>query len=143
MPIPPGYVVERRAATGLIAGGLVTLLVSYTAAIVIGAGQDFENGTGWLAAPIIGPWGAIGARTFRCSVPLEQSRKCVNQAFDEVELLVFMTADGLIQATGATLFVIGLASGHKELVRQDLTKVSVGPRRIGRDGYGFGIDGHF
>jgi hypothetical protein len=143
MPVPPGYTLENRPATGLIAGGLVTFAVAYAAAIVIGAGQDFENGTGWLAAPIVGPWGAIGARTFKCTVPLEQSRKCVNQAFDEVETLVFMTADGMIQATGATLFFVGLASGRQELVRQDLKKITVAPRRIGDDGFGLGVQGVF
>jgi hypothetical protein len=143
MPVPPGYEIEHRPASGLIAGGLVTLITAYGAAIVIGAGQDFENGTGWLAVPLLGPWGAIGARTFTCRVPLEQSRKCVNEAFDEVELLVFMTADGLVQGAGAALFLVGLASGHEELVRQDLKKVSLGPRRMGRDGWGLGVSGLF
>jgi hypothetical protein len=49
----------------------------------------------------------------------------------------------LIQATGATLFFVGVASGKKELVRQDQTKIAVLPRRVGDDGFGLGVRGVF
>jgi hypothetical protein len=42
-----------------------------------------------------------------------------------VTTVVFLTADGLVQATGAILFFVGLASGYQELVRADLPKAAV------------------
>jgi hypothetical protein len=40
------------------------------------------------------------------------------------------------------LFVAGLASGHDELVRNDLP-VRVLPRAVGANGFGIGVDGRF
>jgi len=50
----------------------------------------------------------------------------------------------VVQATGAVLFVAGLASGRDELVRTDLAaKVRISPRAVGATGFGIGVDGHF
>ncbi|HEY6079752.1 MAG TPA: hypothetical protein VIW29_13145, partial [Polyangiaceae bacterium] len=135
MPVPPGYRVERRSATGMIAGGGVTFLTAYAVGLVLGASQKFENGMGYVAIPVAGPWAAIGGRTFNCktAVPANTTgadvqrtiNKCVGTAYDEVSTVVFLTADGLIQATGVVLFFVGLASGYEELVRIDLPKTAI------------------
>jgi hypothetical protein len=135
LPVPAGYRVVHRSATGMVAGGGITFAAAYLAGLGLAASQDFENGTAYAAIPVIGPWAAIGGRSFSCKVPITTDatgaavqralNKCVGQAFDEVTTVVFLTADGLIQATGAVIFFIGLASGHEELVRKDLPKTAV------------------
>jgi hypothetical protein len=134
LPVPAGYRVVQRSATGLTVGGAMTFLASYAAGIGLAASQSFENGTGYVAIPVAGPWAAIGGRTFKCKAPVTTNtvqalqkaiNKCVGTAFDEVTTVVFLTADGLLQATGAALFFIGLASGYQELVREDLPKTAV------------------
>jgi hypothetical protein len=135
LPVPPGYRVVERSATGLIAGGGVTFAASYLAGLALAASQKFSNGTAYTAIPVIGPWAAIGGRSFRCKVPVSVNvtsaavqkslNDCVGTAFDEVTTVVFLTADGLIQATGAVIFFVGLASGYQELVRSDLPKTAI------------------
>ncbi len=134
LPVPPGYRVVQRSATGLMLGGGLTFLAAYAAGLGLAASQSFENGTGYAAIPVAGPWAAIGGRTFKCNAPVTTNtvqalqkaiNNCVGTAFDEVTAVVFLTADGLVQATGAAIFFIGLASGHDELVREDLPKTAV------------------
>jgi len=144
LPIPPGYHVEHRAAHGLIGGGLATLLIAYTTAVVLGVSAKMEDGTGWLIVPVIGPWAAIGARSYHCENNPLLANKCVSGAFSEVQTIAILSADAVVQATGAVLFVAGLASGHDELVRSDLqAKVRVVPQAVGTSGFGIGIDGRF
>ncbi len=152
LPVPPGYRVVERSATGLTVGGGLTFGAAYAAGLALAASQSFGNGTGYTAIPVIGPWAAIGGRTFNCkvavattsvsSVALQKAiNKCVGFAFDEVTTVVFLTADGLVQATGAVLFFIGIASGYEELVRDDLPKAAVYPLPGG--GGAFSLSGHF
>lgn len=133
--MPPGYRVVDRSASGLTIGGGLTFLAAYAAGLGLAATQSFENGSGYTAIPVVGPWGAIGGRSFKCKTSLPpnptslQVKKaintCVASGFDEVTTVVFLTADGLVQATGAILFFVGLASGYQELVRADLPKAAV------------------
>ena len=138
LPVPPGYRVVDRSSTGLTLGGGLTFVAAYLAGLGLAASQGFENGTAYTAIPVAGPWAAIGGRTFKCKVSVATSsvssvalqkaiNKCVGFAFDEVTTVVFLTADGLVQATGAVIFFIGLASGYQELVREDLPKAAVYP----------------
>jgi hypothetical protein len=152
LPVPPGYRVVERSASGLTIGGGLTFVGSYVAALGLAATQGFGNGTGYTAIPVIGPWAAIGGRSFKCKVSVATSsvssvalqkaiNKCVGFAFDEVTSVVFLTADGLLQATGAALFFVGLASGYEELVREDLPKAAVYPLPEG--GMAFSVLGRF
>jgi len=142
--VPPGYHVEHRSANGLIGGGLATLVVAYATALIVGASDKFENGTGWLALPVVGPWAAIGARSYSCDNDPLHANACVNGAFNEVQTIAILSADAVVQATGAVLFIAGLASGHDELVRDDSpVAVRFSPRALGTSGFGFGVDGRF
>jgi len=128
----------------LIYGGLSTLLIAYTTAIVFGAGADVKDGTGWLAVPVIGPWAAIGARSYHCSNDPTLANQCVSGAFSEVQTIAILSADAVVQATGAVLFIAGLASGRDELVRNDpQASVRISPRALGARGFGVGVDGRF
>ncbi len=150
LPVPPGYKVERRSANGLIIGGVASLLVGYVTAIAVGGGDDFKNGTGWVVLPVVGPWAAIGARSYHCdnsALDVLQAQKAANQcvrgAFNEVQTIAILSADAVVQATGAVLFLAGLASGEDQLVRTDLAGLQLTPRQVGRDGFGIGFDGRF
>lgn len=150
MPVPPGYHVEHRSANGFIAGGATTLIVSYIAAVAVGANESFGNGTGWTIVPVVGPWAAIGARGYKCDInvtpenAVTKTNACVNGAFNEVQTIAILSADAVVQATGAVLLIIGLSSGREELVRSDLkTGVRFSPRAVGNGGFGLGLDGRF
>jgi hypothetical protein len=144
LAIPPGYRVEHRPASGLVTGGLVTLIISYGAAIAVGVGDHFKDGSGWTAVPVIGPWAAIGARSFHCDNDPLKANDCVSNAFSEVQTIAILSADAVVQATGTVLFLAGLGSGRDELVRSDLeTGVRVTPRAVGANGFGVGLDGRF
>jgi hypothetical protein len=144
LPIPAGYRVEHRSANGLIVGGLATLVVAYGAALAVGLGDGFKDGTGWVVVPVVGPWAAIGARSFHCTNDPLQANACVNDAFSEVQTIAILSADAVVQATGAVLFLAGLGSGEDELVRSDVkTGVRVTPRAVGTNGFGIGFDGRF
>jgi hypothetical protein len=134
MPVPDGYRVVQRSS-GLVLGGGLTFLAGYAAGLGLAASKSFDNGLGYTAIPVAGPWAAIGARTFKCKVSVSinvdsatvqrELNKCVGEALDEVTTVVFLTVDGLVQATGAVLFLVGLGSSYEELVRDDLPKAAV------------------
>ena len=127
MPVPEGYVVQTRANTGLIAGGLVGLGITYLTGVVIATGEDFSNGTTWALVPIVGPWGAIGARKYTCGAnDIPAAKKCVKAAVSEVRTVTFLAVDGIGQMASAVVLLAGLLSSTDELVRKDLVKVSVG-----------------
>jgi len=93
---------------------------------------------------VVGPWAAIGARSYHCANDPLLANKCVSGAFSEVQTIAILSGDAVVQATGAVLFVAGLASGRDELVRTDLAaKVRISPRAVGATGFGIGVDGHF
>lgn len=150
LPVPPGYQVEHRSANGLIIGGVASLVVGYATALAVGGGDNFKNGTGWVVLPVIGPWAAIGARSYHCdnsATDILQAQasanQCVRGAFNEVQTIAILSADAVVQATGAILFLAGLASGEDLLVRTDVAGLRLTPRAVGRDGVGFGFDGRF
>lgn len=148
--MPPGYRVVDRSS-GLVLGGALTFLAGYAAGLGLAASKSFENGTGYTAIPVVGPWAAIGARSFTCRVPISinvdgasvqrELNKCVGQALDEVTTVVFLTVDGLVQATGAVLFFVGLGSSYQELVREDLPKTAV--RILPEGGAALSVSGSF
>jgi hypothetical protein len=129
-------------------GGVVTWAIGYGAGLVYAASQKFENGSGWAVVPIVGPWGAIGAREFGCdtsSVTVSRSDvdDCVNGALGEVEAITLLAVDGLFQTMGATLFIIGLSSSEKQWIRTDVAGVTFVPTLTLREGPGLQLHGLF
>ncbi len=127
LPVPPGYTVVERPARGLVTAGMVGLGIAYAGALTFGAVEGFKNGTAWLAAPVVGPWGAIGSRTYEtCKTStVELAKKCVSNAVKEVQIVTFLAVDGIGQLAGALVTVAGLASTRQELIRSDLENVQV------------------
>lgn len=146
MPVPDGYEVVHRANSGLITGGVVGLGLSYGVALIVGASEGFENGTAWLAAPLIGPWGAIGARKYECKSATQtvaEAKKCVRAAVGEVQLITVIAVDGLAQLATVVIMFAGALSSHHELVRQDLVNVAVIPPADKREPWQLGLSGKF
>jgi hypothetical protein len=123
-PVPPGYEVVKRPATGLLAGGLVGLSIAYTGGVVFAAVNGFKNGTGWLAVPIVGPWGAIGSRNYEtCRTrTVAEAKACVRNAVKEVQVITFFAVDGLGQLAGGLVTLAGVVSSKEELIRSDLVE---------------------
>ncbi|MEP7050206.1 MAG: hypothetical protein ABJB12_07635 [Pseudomonadota bacterium] len=144
LPVPPGYRVEHRSANGLLAAGLASFLTAYSAALLAGAGSGFDDGGGWLIVPVVGPLATIGARSYHCDNDPTRANKCISGAFSQVQTIAVLSADAVVQATGAVLFLAGLGSGRDELVRNDLqVGVRLTPRVVGATGFGVGFDGRF
>jgi hypothetical protein len=146
MPVPAGYEVVHRPNSGLITGGVVGLGLSYGVALIVGASEGFENGTGWLAAPLVGPWGAIGARKYECQSATQtvaEAKKCVRAAVGEVQLITVIAVDGLAQLATVVIMLAGALSSHDELVRQDLLNVAVIPPSEKREPWQLGLSGKF
>ena len=148
-PIPEGYEVQSSSNSGLIVTGLLTWIAGYGAALVVGTANDFEQGTGWFALPIVGPWAVLGARENPCAGidfddPQIEDARCVEEAVDEAKLLAFAAVDGLVQAVGAVLLIAGVVSGRQELVRRDLAAARLVPRASASpQGFSIGAWGRF
>ncbi len=62
---------------------------------------------------------------------------------DTSVLNVMLAIDGVAQAAGATMLIVGLTSPKTVLVRNDLGEVRLTPMRMGQNGGGLGIVGTF
>jgi len=141
LPVPSGYAVVDRPATGLVTAGVIGLGATYATALIIAASQGFENGTGLLAVPVIGPYAAIATREYDCEVDTVSKAKACTA--DETQIVTLMAVDGLAQTAAVLVAVAGLISTKKELVRSDLLEVTVTPPVSARGGWNFGVRGEF
>jgi hypothetical protein len=138
-PIPPGYRLRQQKRRGLIIAGSIVTGIPWVISLTAATGADFENKSGYLVVPAIGPWlmllagggsdRSCGSNTTFC----EESRAGLRA------VLVF---DGLMQSAGAAMFAAGFLFPRQRLVRQDVT-VSVLPTTFGPGTYGLGAVGTF
>lgn len=141
-PIPVGYHREERLRTGLVTAGWIVTAIPYGAGLIAAAGSDFRNQSGWLAVPFAGPWLTMGRREYSCGDSDEnadgrEGLSCVGDVF----LVMGLIFDGVVQAAGGTMLLIGYTSPKTLLVRDD-AKLRLRPMHIG-SGHGFGLDGSF
>lgn len=132
--IPPGYHAESRVRTGLVVGGAVTFGVLYLLSVLVGAAISDTNKTlgnnssrdngDFLYVPVAGPF-------------LQMTKT------DSSSGNVTLAIDGLAQAAGATMLIVGITSPKTVLVRNDLAEVHVMPMRMGTNGGGLGLVGTF
>jgi hypothetical protein len=126
-PIPPGYHPVQRARTGLIIGGAFMLgtLWFISALVAAVASDNGNNGNGALWIPAVGPF-----------IQMASSSSATGN--------LFLALDGAIQSGGLAMIIYGIVSPRTLLIRNDLaTAPLVLPIRIGNDGYGVGLVGHF
>jgi hypothetical protein len=130
--IPPGYHAESRIRTGLVVGGAVTFGVLYLLSVLVGAAisdtnkafnNSKDNGD-FLFVPVAGPF-------------LQMTKT------DSSSGNVTLAIDGIAQAAGATMFIVGITSPKTILVRNDLAEVHVMPMKMGTNGGGLGLVGTF
>jgi hypothetical protein len=143
MPIPRGYHVEHRPATGLLVTGGLALGAGYAIGLGIALSKSFDDGLGWMAVPLVGPWPAIKAQQVVCTATtVEEGHACFVAATNTGTTIALLAVDGMIQATGVLLLVAGLLSGEDELVRNSSAlKVTASRRHDG--GFDLGVMGRF
>jgi hypothetical protein len=144
-PIPPGYRLEKRPRTGLIIAGAVVTAVPYFIGLSIASAAKFENATGFLAIPAIGPWLTLAVRENSSCYNRFNGTTTVSSDYCPADagVVTLLVMDALIQTTGALLFVIGIASDRELLVRQDVAKLRLTPLRFNGGGHGLGVRGTF
>jgi hypothetical protein len=142
--IPPGYRLREQPRMGLVIAGSIVTAVPWMFSIIAATDSNFDDKTGFLVVPAVGPWlmllaGGASDRPCTSSSTVDFCSSSNSDRSGERALLVF---DGLMQTAGATMFVLGMAFPRKRLVREDVS-VSLVPAQLGRDGYGIGAVGTF
>ena len=128
--IPAGYRLEEKPRTGLVIAGVVMVLVPYSIVALSALAADFKNESTWLLLPVLGPWITLGTRD---GCKKGEGLTCVADGFVSTGLVI----DGILQATGAILFLVGYTNPKTELVRNDVGW-RFRPMTIG-SGYGAGL----
>jgi hypothetical protein len=123
--IPPGYRVIEQNRRGLIIAGSIVTGVPWIFSVTAAVAGDFDNKSGFLLIPALGPWLMLAAGGGNNS-----------------GARAILTLDGLIQTGGAVMFVSGFTFPKKRLLRDDVT-VGMVPMTVGRDGHGLGVVGTF
>lgn len=124
--VPPGYRVELSAADG----GATTRTIGWIS-LGLGYGVAYASAlalpgqVSWLYAPVLGPWVVV--------------------ANPDQPLRGLLAVDGLLQTVGAGLVIGGIATGGKQLIRDEnvLARLILTPGAVGRDGYGLWAHGAF
>lgn len=138
----PGEGSSTASSPTLLVGALMIGL-PYATGLGIGASEGFENGSGWLAAPVAGPWLALSGRRDPCADAEEKKGfdsevgKCVGEPLVRGMLVL----DGVLQAGGTVLMLVGASSGRPQ--RTPPTRVMAAPSPVGRSGYGVAVAGLF
>jgi hypothetical protein len=129
-PVPYGYHPEARARKGLVIPGAIIAGVAYLLATLVATehndSYDSESYNA-MFIPIVGPFIQMGTGN--------------NVADDDQALFL----DGMAQAAGVTMLVLGLAFPRHILVRNDFGSISFVPTpiRVGHEGGGLGLVGRF
>jgi hypothetical protein len=141
-PIPQGYRLREQPRRGLVIGGSLMTGVPWVFSVTGAVGADFEDNSGFLLLPAVGPWLMLatgGAKDRDCPSTSSIDDYCDG---DRSALRSILVLDGLVQTGGTIMFILGLKYPRKRLVRDDVT-VSLAPTPLGRDGYGLGALGTF
>jgi hypothetical protein len=118
-PTPTGYRLVEEPRHGLVTAGYLVAGIPYGLGLLVAISADFDNGTQWLALPIVGPWLTMGLRNYRCETGAASSEAragCIADVFVVMGLIM----DGGMQAGGVALLLSGYLSKKKTLVRDDL-----------------------
>jgi hypothetical protein len=150
-PIPAGYHLETRPRKGLVVSGSLVFGIPYFLSLSVAASSKYDPDR-WLYAPVFGPFVDLGKRKESCTTFGNGTFGTTTTCSDDSSERFFLMADGLMQAAGATMFILGMALPQKLLVRDDAPFVgskqspftwAVAPRTMGRSGYGLGLAGTF
>lgn len=142
---PPGEPSGAGASSTLLVIGGLVLGLPYATGIGIGASESFENGSGWLAAPVAGPWLSLSARRDPCadSEQKQEFDSDVGKCVAEPLVRGMLVLDGVLQATGALILIIGASAGDSAKPRREPAPLVAAPAPMGRAGYGVAVAGGF
>jgi hypothetical protein len=132
-PIPEGYHVEQRVRGGMVIPGAVLLGVSYLLGATVASADNYNDQTGWLLLPVAGPWLMLlmhKSNTSSCDPTVTFCSTTSSSSSDQTDTRFLLTSDGLVQAAGAVLLILGLR-GRQVLVRHGIASLSVAPTRVG------------
>jgi hypothetical protein len=136
-PIPPGYHVVSQKKRGLIIAGSIVTGVPWVFGVMGAVGSNFDNNSGLLLIPVVGPWAMLATNATRsCS---SSDPLCSDSKAGMNAVLVF---DGIVQTAGGIMFAVGMFSPRLRLIRNDVV-VSVLPTSFGQGRYGLGAIGTF
>jgi hypothetical protein len=141
--VPQGYHVIEEPRRGLVIGGSLSLGIPWVLGATVAVGKDFEDKTGYLMIPAVGPWlmlAAGGAKDKSCDETGTDVFCDYERDRSGERALLFL--DGMAQVAGAVMLAAGIGYPRKRLVREP-TLLSLAPTRMGKDGYGFGAVGTF
>lgn len=145
---PPAlWVRKERPRTLTLALGGAALGLPWATGLGIAGASGFPNGSGWLFAPVIGPWAALLKRSNPCD-GLDQAKTFnsrVGQCVAEPIARAMLVFDGVLQATGALLLIVG-SRPDTVLVKRAASNpriLAVAPSAIGNRGYGVRMLGSF
>jgi len=138
-PIPAGYRLRSEPRRGLVIAGSIVVGVPWVISVTAATGANFDNKSGFLLVPGIGPWLSLLAGAGKDRDCGSTSDFCNG---DRSATRATLVLDGLVQSAGAAMLIIGIAVPRKRLVRDDVT-LSFVPATLGRDGYGLGAVGTF
>jgi hypothetical protein len=139
-PIPTGYRVVKQSRRGLVIAGSIVGGIGYGFAVLGATGDDFNHKSGALLVPVLGPWLMMalgGAKDEACN-----SNYTYDNCGSRSGLRTALVLDGMMQAAGAAMLIVGIAVPKTRLIRKDVT-VSMLPMPLGKDGYGLGAVGQF
>lgn len=138
--LPEGYHIEDRPRRGLLISGYLVGGIPYGFGLLIGAAKKFENQLGWLALPVAGPFLTFAFRERACNEIGETAFDSWHCVWDRTSEW-FLIGDGVLQAVGGTLVIIGYGSTTPFAVRDDRDgALWVGPMLVS-DGAGLGAYG--
>jgi len=121
---------KTKPRVGLIIGGGIMFAVGYSIAFAIAAGTDYNDVSGFLAVPVVGPFITMARHDYGdCANSVDCAAVRVGDTFATIGLVL----NFLLQAGGATMLIVGITVPKKEEVPQ----VSVGPMAVG-SGVGLG-----
>jgi len=125
-PIPYGYHRGERTRVGMVITGSLLFGIPYLYSTLLASGSHDSGHDDYAALlfPVFGPF-------------IQMSKT------DSMLGREALAIDGVLQATGAFLFIYGLAVPRAVLVRNDLASLTVAPMHMGRDGNGLGLVGIF
>ena len=143
--VPPGYELEEHTPSTPIVVGSVMMGVPYATGLGIAAAEDFANSSGWLAVPVLGPWLTLASRDNPCETAkdAQEFNSDVGHCVAEPFVRGMLVLDGVLQATGAVVLIVGASSSEKRIVKKQEPRVVAMPAPVGRTGYGVGLLGSF
>ena len=122
--------------------GYIVTGIPYFFSAVTALAANTQNESGWLLVPFAGPWLTMGRRAYSCN--LDSSNQTTSQSLNcvaDVFVVMGLILDGVMQAAGGTLLIVGYSATRPGLVRND-ESVRLTPMHIG-SGVGAGLVGAF